>query len=475
MIELFVSVGRQVEELAQQWEQQAAVLRDLQARLEKNSRNSSKPPSSDGYRKPNRTTSLRKSGQKPTGGQPGHEGYTLTPSAHPDHTEIHVVDHCEQCGAGLNAVEVIAHEERQVFDLPAIRIEVTAPRAEIKRCPACGAENRGHFPARVTGPVQYGPGVKTWAAYFSNEHVVPVERTAQIFEDLVHHRLSEATILKAGQDLSREVEPAVAAVKAQLRQAEVLHTDESGVRVKPQLPWLHVAATERLTHYDVHAKRGQEAMDEAGILPAFGGTAVHDHWKPYFGYKGCAHGLCNAHHRRELQYLEQHYGQGWATAMTELLLEIKPAVDTTPAPSTHLSPEVLAAFEQRYDQLVNAGYEANPQAPPVKDGNSPKKRGRRKQTPPLNLLDRLRDFKPQVLAFMYDFRVPFDNNLAERDVRMIKVNQKVSGCFRTLAGAKDFARIRGYISTARKNAVNVFGAIRDAFGGKPFILSCAPQ
>ena len=315
VVELFLGVGMQLEELAQQLEKQAAALKELQARLEKDSRNSSKPPSSDGYSKPNRTTSLRKPGQKPNGGQPGHEGYTLTPSAHPDHTEVHVVEHCEQGGAGLNAVEVTAHEERQVFDLPAIRIEVTAHRAEIKLCPACGAEHRGHFPAGVTGPVQYGIGVKTWAAYFPSEHCVPVERTAQIFADLVHHRWGEATILQAGQELSRGVEPAVDAVKAQLREAEVLHTDESGVRVKEQLQWLHVAATERLTHYDIHAKRGQEAMDEAGILPAFRGMAVHDHWQAYFGYEGCAHGLCNAHHLRELQYLEQHYGPAWAAEM----------------------------------------------------------------------------------------------------------------------------------------------------------------
>lgn len=475
MVELFLSVGSQMEELARQLEKQAAALKDIQARLEKDSRNSSKPPSSDGYRKPNRTTSLRKPGQKPTGGQPGHDGYTLTPSAQPDRTDVHRVEHCEQCGAELNRVEVTAHEERQVFDLPAIRLEVTAHRAEIKRCPACGAENRGHFPAGVAGPVQYGLGVKTWAAYFLSEHFVPVERTAQIFEDLVHHRLSGATILKAGQELAQGVEPAVAAVKAQLREAAVLHADESGLRVNGQLHWLHVAATDRLTHYDIHAKRGQEAMEEAGILPAFGGTAIHDHWKPYFRYKGCAHGLCNAHHLRELHYLEQQYGQAWAAEMTELLLAIKQTVDTISAHGTSLPPDVLVAFEQRYDRVVTTGYEANPRAPPAEDGNPPKKRGRTKQTPPLNLLDRLRDFKPQVLAFMYDFRVPFDNNLAERDVRMIKVKQKVSGCFRTLAGAKDFARIRGYISTARKNAVNVFGAIRDAFGGKPFILSSAPQ
>jgi len=475
VVELFLGVGRQMEELAKQLEKQAAALKELQARLEKNSRNSSKPPSSDGYSKPKRTTSLRKPGQKPNGGQPGHEGYTLKPSAHPEHTEVHGVEKCEQCGAGLNAVEVTAHEERQVFDLPAIRIEVTAHRAEIKICPGCGAENRGVFPAGVTGPVQYGTGVKTWAAYFPSEHFVPVERTAQIFEDLVHHRLSEATILKAGQELSHGVEPAVAAVKAQLRDAEVLHTDESGLRINGSLHWLHVAATARFTHYDVHAKRGKDAMDAAGILPEFTGTMVHDHWKAYFGYAGCTHALCNAHHLRELQSIETQYGQAWAAAMTDLLIEIKQTVETTREHRTDLPSEPRVAFEHRYDRIVNSGYQANPRPPSAEDGNQPKKRGRPKQTLPLNLLDRLRDFKPQVLAFMYDFRVPFDNNQAERDVRMIKVKQKGSGCFRTLAGAKDFTRIRGYISTARKNTVNVFGAIRDAFCGKPFILSSAPQ
>jgi transposase len=475
VVELFIGVERQLKELAGQLEKQAVVLKELQARLEKNSRNSSQPPSSDGYGKPRRTASLRKPGQKPTGGQPGHEGYTLKPSAHPEHTAVHVVEACEQCGACLTEVDVTAHEERQVFDLPAIRIEVTAHRAEIKICPGCGAENRGVFPAGVTGPVQYGKGVKTWAAYFPGEHFVPVERTAQIFEDLLHHRLAEATILQAGKGLSQRLEPALAAVKAQLRDAEVLHTDESGLRVNGSLHWLHVAATDRFTHDDVHAKRGKDAMDDAGILPEFTGTMVHDHWKAYFGYAGCTHALCNAHHLRELQYLETQYGQAWAAEMTDLLIEIKQTVETIQEHRTDLPPEPLVAFEQRYDRIVNAGYEANPRPPPAADGNQPKKRGRPKQTPPLNLLDRLRDFKPQVLAFMYDFRVPFDNNQAERDVRMIKVKQKVSGCFRTLAGAKDFTRIRGYISTARKNTVNVFGAIRDAFCGKPFILSSAPQ
>jgi transposase len=473
IVELFLAVERQLEELAGQLEQQAMALKELQARLDKNSRNSSKPPSSDGYSKPKRTASLRKPGQKPNGGQVGHDGHTLMPSANPEHTEIHPVEACGQCGAWLNEVEVTAHEERQVFDIPAMRIEVTAHQAEIKICPACGAESRGVFPAGVTGRVQYGTEVKTWATYFQSQHFVPVERTAQIFEDLLNHRLAEATVIKAGQELSECVAPATEAVKTALRHAEVLHADESGLRVTGKLHWLHVAATDRLTDYEVHARRGQAAMDDAGILPDFQGTVVHDHWKAYFGYQDCRHALCNAHHLRELQFIDKQYGQGWAAALAEWLLDIKTVVDDTRPHRPGLPPELLAEFERCYDRIVSAGYEANPRPPPAEDEPRPKTRGRPKQTPPLNLLDRLRDFKPQVLAFMYDFRVPFDNNLAEQDVRMVKVKQKVSGGFRTLAGAKDFVRIRGYISTARKNAMNVFGAIREAFGGKPFIPSSA--
>jgi transposase len=376
VVELFIGVGLQMEELAGQLEKQAAALRDLQARLEKNSRNSSKPPSSDGYSKPQRTESLRRLGQKPNGGQPGHEGHTLKPVGNPEHMEIHPVEACGQCGIALNEGEVTAQEERQVFDIPAIRIEVTAHRAEIKICPGCGAENRGVFPEGVTGRVQYGTGVKTWAAYFQSQHFVPVERTTQIFEDLLDHRLAEATLIKAGQELSGCVAPATEAVKTQLRQAEVLHPDESGLRVKGKLHWLHVAATDRLTDYEVHAHRGRAAMDEAGILPDFQGTAMHDHWQAYFGYEGCTHALCNAHHLRALQFIEKQYGQGWAAELAELLLDSKQTVDDTREPSPCLPPTLLREFEQRYDRIVSAGYEANPRPPPEADEHQPKKRGR---------------------------------------------------------------------------------------------------
>jgi len=463
-------LGKQIEELAHQLAKQGEALQALQARLAKNSRNSSKPPASDSYSKVKRTESLRKSGDKPNGGQPGHEGHTLNASDHPDQIELHKAATCEHCQASLVGIEASGYEERQVFDIPAIRIAVTAHRAEVRICPACGGTSKGVFPSGVTQAVQYGATIKTWATYFTNQHHIAVERAAQIFDDLVHHPVSDATVLKASEEFAVCITPSTEAVKEQLRVCEVLHVDESGLRVEGKLHWLHVASTDTLTHYEVHAKRGQEAMDAAGILGAFGGTAVHDHWTPYFRYDGCGHALCNAHHLRELQFIAKQYQQPWADDMAELLLEIKAAVEETLPQAVSLPSEWLEAFEQRYDEIVQEGFDANPLAPPATAGEGPK-RGRRKQTPPRNLLIRLRDFKGQVLAFMYDFHVPFDNNQGERDIRMVKVKQKVSGGFRTLEGTKRFGRIRGYISTARKHAKNVFEAIRDAFDGNPFMPS----
>ena len=259
----------------------------------------------------------------------------------------------------------------------------------------------------MTQAVQDGPAGKTWASSFTNQHHIPVERTTEIFEDLVQHRVSEATVLQASEHLDRCIAPSTEAVQGMLRDAEVLHVDESGLRVTGKLHWLHVASTDSLTSYEVHAKRGHEAMEDAGILGAFKGTAVHDHWKPYFTYDACNHALCNAHHLRELRFIEKQYQQPWAKDMAELLLEIKAAVEATPEPAMSVSLPELAAFEKRDD--------------------------------------------------------------------MVKVKQKVSGGFRTLEGAKRFGRIRGYISTARKHAKNVFEAIRDALDGHPFIPSSEIQ
>jgi transposase len=470
LVELLLVALARIEELEQLLDQQGKQIQRLEDQLAKNSQNSSKPPSSDGLKKP-RTRSLRRPSGRRKGGQKGHEGRTLKMVAQPQHLEIHRVRSCSQCAYDLEAEPVVSYERRQVYDLPLVQIEVTEHQAEIKKCPHCQRQTKALFPTGVTAPVQYGPRLKSQAVYFHQYQLLPWARTCEVFEDLYDHRPSEAFVQEASSQFVAASQTTLAAVKQQLTQADVAHFDETGLRVADRRHWLHVASTPQLTYYGVHAKRGQIAMREMGILPTFVGRAIHDGLTAYFRFKNCLHGLCNAHHLRELQFISDQYQESWAQQMADLLLTIKAEVAAAPANHRSLSPRRWRHYEQAYETILDAGFEVNPFTE-----NMPGKGGRAKQSPARNLLNRLDKCKLQVLAFMYDFRVPFTNNLAERDIRMVKVKQKVSGSFRTLRGAEIFCAVRTYISTARKQRLNVIDAIYNAFYGKPFIptLSTGP-
>jgi transposase len=477
LISIILMLQQQVRELQRTVAAQTAEIQELRDQLAKNSRNSGKPPGSDGLKKP-RTQNLRTKTGRRSGGQKGHKGHTLEMVEQPDHVQVHPVSQCPHCATDLQSVASGEPERRQVFDIPPVRIEVTEHQAEIKVCPQCGSRVKGDFPQAVTQPVQYGSRIKAQASYLNNYQLIPWARTCELLGDFYGHIPAEALVQEANAALVESIEPSLDASREQLIGSDVVHFDESGLRVEGQLNWLHVASTELLTCYTLHPRRGQDGMNAMGILPALQGRAMHDHWSPYFTYDNCLHALCNAHHLRDLLFVVEQYKQSWAEEMIQLLLDIKAAVAAGAPDQISLATDQLTDFGQRYDELIAQGLEANPppaNPPPKACGeHSRTKRGRKKQAPPKNLLDRLQKHKPQVLAFMHDFRVPFDNNLAERDVRMVKIKQKVSGAFRTRVGAETFCAIRSYISTVRKNGLNVIDALHNALTGNPFIPYTLP-
>jgi len=437
----------------------------LEAQLKKNSNNSSKPPSSDGLKRKNKTRSQRKRSGKSPGGQKGHEGKNLEMTDSPDETIVLPVNICSCCGESLINVKAKGFDRRQKSDIPKITIHTTEYQAEIKDCGNCGTRNRADFPEEITHKNQYGNHLRAIAVYFRNYELIPVERSAEIFEDIFGVPLSEGTIVNTTKRCAGSLTGFHDWVLEKLIHSALVHFDETGVNIEGKLHWLHSAGTSLLTSYLVHKKRGSDAFDAMGILPVFKGRAVHDHWQSYFKYD-CAHSLCNAHHLRELTFVYEYYKQQWAKKMIDFLCELKENVDRIKMNSPSLESDQIKRYERKYKRILSEGFEANP----LPDNYVSGKRGRKLKGKIISLLERLRDFQKETLAFMYDFNVPFDNNLAERDIRMVKVQQKISGLFRTFCGAEQFCLIRSFISTVKKQNFSVIDALEKILDGEQVYL-----
>ena len=439
----------------------------LEERLNKNSRNSSKPPSTDFYasKKPTTKSRRQKSGKK-VGGQKGHLGTTLKMVNNPDEMVIHRADQCSNCHTSLENEWVKDYEKRQIFDIPPVQLHSTEHRSEIKLCPKCGRITTAKFPNDVTQPTQYGSRLRAFAVYLHDYQLIPYNRSCELLSDVYGCKISPATLNRAENECFDGLEQYENGIKDVLIQSNVLRCDETGMKIYGIRHWLHVVCTNQITYYFAHKKRGSEAMNDMDILPNYDGVIVHDFWKAYYKYQ-CEHGLCNVHLLRELISISENYDQEWSREMMDLLLNVKACVDETYETSDSLTAKQIMDFKRMYSSITDKGLKENP--PPLDLDTKPKKRGRRKQTKPKNLLDRFMDYKDDILRFMHNFEVPFDNNLAERDIRMTKVQQKISGTFRSNQGARNFCRIRGYISTMKKNEISAIDAIEAVFNGMPFM------
>jgi transposase len=439
---------------------------ELEARLGKNSRNSSKPPSSDGLGKPAPKSLRRASGRKP-GKQQGGQGFRLQPRAVPDEVLTHAPAGCNGCGADLTDAPVVGVETRQVFDLPVIELIVIEHRAQRRQC-GCGAVTRAAFPAEASAPTCYGPGVAALATYLLGRQHLPVERAAQCLEEAFGAAVSTGWLSSLLPNAAARLDGFLAIAREQLAAAQVAHFDETGGRVAGTLHWIHVACNDTWTLLHLDRKRGRVAMDAAGVLPDFGGIAIHDGLVVYRQYDQATHGLCNAHHLRELAGIAELTGQVWPTQLAQLLVELHVAVEVTKATGkTKLPARRLATFGKRYDALIVEGKQLNP--PPPRTG----KRGRPALGAAGSLLARLETHRADVLRFATDFTVPFDNNQAERDIRMVKLQQKISGGWRSDSGAEAFLDVRSYLGTARKHRQGAMTVLRDLFTGQPWIPAVA--
>jgi transposase len=432
----------------------------LKARLSQNSSNSSRPPSSDGYRKKSHTDILKEGIEKKTrGGQFGHKGNTLHQVSVPDFVIEHKPELCS-CGHQFNHTsEYDFSEKRQVFEIPPQRIDVYEHRIYETKCPVCGQKHKADFPSEVTAPTQYGNRMKTFVAILNVVCSVPVAKISQLVEDLYGVSLNEGTIVSFCKQLSDKLDDSDKILQQLVFNSNVVNADETGIRINKKTSWLHNCSTPFYTYLFPHLKRGIEAIEKGGVfLKDYSGWLIHDCWKPYFKLQNLKHGLCNAHILRELQSVIENDNRIWAKRMQDFLVHL----NKTP-------------FEERVQNktLLNVEYNdicdfaENEEPPPVQ--NLTRRKGRKKKSKAMNLLERLVKYKDNVLAFAFNENVPFTNNLAERDLRTAKIKMKVSNCFRSFEGAEHYARIASFISTARKNNHNIFKEIYNSFCGYNFL------
>jgi transposase len=452
----------QVDRLQAANERLQARVAELEGRLGQDSNNSNRPPSSDGLRKRPRPARPREQGARDPGKQPGAPGAYLAQVPDPDEIMVHAPARCAGCGGDLTSAPVTGVQARQVFDLPEVRLRVTEHRAEQRAC-GCGQATWATFPGLARAAACYGPGVRAVGCYLLVAQHLPVERAARLLAEVLGAPVAAGTLaglVGEAADSLRTPGGFVEQIREQLRHAEVANFDETGARVAGRLHWVHSASTATLTWQTVHPKRGVEAMDAAGILPGFAGVAVHDGWSPYRHYQDAAHALCGAHLLRELDAVADEPRQGWAAGMRELLTDAMAATDQARAAGTSgVHDQARDRLHARYQRLLADGHAANP----------PRRADHGQRPAAARLLGRLDTHRAQVLRFLDDLRVPFTNNQAERDLRMVKLQQKISGCWRSRTGAEAFLAVRSYLSTARKQDMNPLDVLGQLFGGHPWL------
>ena len=438
-------------------------IKELTEKLKRNSKNSSQPPSSDGLSKPSPNNHRKSSGKK-RGGQIGHPGSHLSTMVDPDEVIKYMPSDCCECHLKDKCEDIANIDETRYIIDAIVEVKITAHQTLTIDCPLHRRMKRGAFPDNIKAPVQYGHNLQALVVSLNTIGAVSVNRTHKILSSVFNIPLSTGTINGIVSRCATKLDGVIEYIRERAAASKIVNCDETGTRVNGQTMWVHNASNTEYTHLSIHEKRGSEGMEAGGVLPMFFGTAVHDCWAPYWKYDEIKHALCCAHILRELTGVEENYPeQKWATAFKKLLLKMKAVKEKGKQSGKEISRYYLEKFDSLYDKIIKQAYRKNP-----KIESTIKKRGRKKKGVVLSLIDRLATYKESICLFVNDITVPFDNNQAERDIRMIKTKTKVSGCFRSIEGARDYLKIMSYIGTATKQKYNPYEAIRQAILGEPY-------